>query len=137
VLRTQHGTHWHEIITVDESWLHLNTDHGSPELPPDKKFPERERHTFQSGKLMLMIVWNPTGFYVINVLSKGIKFNADHYIANVLTPLVEWHKTQVGRTNRKLIGHTDNARLHTAKMSLDFLEQNGMKKHLTHRTHLI
>jgi hypothetical protein len=72
-------------------------------------------------------VWNPNGSHVINALSKGIKLNADHYIADVLIPLAEWRKTQVRRTDRKLIVHTDNTRSHTPKVSLDFLEQNRMK----------
>jgi hypothetical protein len=41
--------------------------------------------------------------------------------------LFQWRKAQFGRTERKLTVHADNARLHPAKISLDFLEQNGMK----------
>jgi hypothetical protein len=69
--------------------------------------------------------------------SKGIKFNAHHSIPDAVIPLAEWRKTQIRRIDRKLIVDADNACPHTAKMSLDFLEQNGMKKHLTNRTHLI
>jgi hypothetical protein len=79
---------------------------------------------------MLTIVWNPNGFHVIDVLPKGIKFNADHYITDAFIPWAEWRKTQVGRTDRNLIVHGDNAGLHTAETSLDFLEQNGMRKAL-------
>jgi hypothetical protein len=104
-------------------------------LPSDGKVPEREHHTVQSEKLILTIAWNLSGFHVINCLSKGIKFNADNSINNILDPLAEWRITRVSRTNRKLLVHADSARPHTAKMSLDFLEQNGMKKHLTRRTH--
>jgi hypothetical protein len=71
---------------------------------------------------MLTIVWNPNGFSVINVLSKGIKFNADHCIIDVLILFAEWRKPQVGRTDRKLIVHGDCTRSHIEKMSLDFLE---------------
>jgi hypothetical protein len=78
--------------------------------------------------LALTTVWNPNGFHIINGLSKGIKFNADHSITDVLILLAEWLKTQVGRTDRKLIVHADNACRYTAKMSLDFLEQNRMSK---------
>jgi hypothetical protein len=53
-----------------------------------KKFP-RENNTQFSRKIDLDDCWNPTGFHVINVLSKGIKFNVDHYITNVLIPLAE------------------------------------------------
>jgi hypothetical protein len=37
-------------------------------------------------------VWNPNGFHVINVLLKGIKFNADYCITDALIPSVEWRK---------------------------------------------
>jgi hypothetical protein len=75
--------------------------------------------------------------HIINGRSRGVEFNADHYIPDVAIPLAEWRKSQVGRTDRTLIVHADNSQPHTATMSLDFLEQNGMKKHLTHRSHLI
>jgi hypothetical protein len=39
---------------------------------------------------MLTIVGNPNGFHVSNVLSKGIKFNANDYITDVFIPLAEW-----------------------------------------------
>jgi hypothetical protein len=86
---------------------------------------------------MLRIVWNPNGFHSISVLSKEIKVNADHYVASVLILLAEWCKTQVGRTDRKLIVHADNARPGTATISLGSREQNEMKKHTTRRTHLV
>jgi hypothetical protein len=57
---------------------------------------------------MWTFVWNPNGFHVINVFSKGIKFNTDHYITDVRIPLAEWLKTQISRTNRKLIVQTEN-----------------------------
>jgi hypothetical protein len=76
---------------------------------------------------MLTIIWNPNGFRVTNVLSTGIRFNTGHYITDLLIALAEWPKTQVGRTDRKLIVRADNAHPYFAKMSLDFLEQNGMR----------
>jgi hypothetical protein len=36
---------------------------------------------------MLMTVWNASGFHLINVLSKGSKFNASDYMTNILGPL--------------------------------------------------
>jgi hypothetical protein len=79
---------------------------------------------------MLMIVWNPNGFHVISVFSKGIKFKADHYITDIFNPFAEWRKTQVGRIARKLIVHADIARRHSTEMCLDFLEQNRLNKEL-------
>jgi hypothetical protein len=80
-------------------WFYLNTDHKSIWLPADGKVPERERHRVQLEKLMLTVVWNPNCFHIINVLLKGIKFNADHYITDVFILSAEWRKTQVGKTD--------------------------------------
>jgi histone-lysine N-methyltransferase SETMAR len=77
---------------------------------------------------MLTIVWNPGGFHLVNILPKGFKFNASHYVTQIFDSLSKWRKTQVGRTSRKLIVHADNARPHTAKMTSQFMEQNSMQR---------
>jgi hypothetical protein len=59
---------------------------------------------------MLTIVWNLGVFHGINVLSKGINFNTDHYLTDALIPLAEWRKASVSRTNRNLIFHANSAR---------------------------
>jgi hypothetical protein len=75
-----------------------------------------------------MIVWNPSGFHLINALPKDCKFNANFGVTQVLGPLSVWRRTQLGRTNRKLIVHCDDARPHTARMALDFMERNAMER---------
>jgi hypothetical protein len=79
---------------------------------------------------MLTIVWNPTGFYRIVALPKGVKFNADYYISQILDPLTEWRRSQVEGSNRRLHVHVDNARPLTAKKVTEFLAGNGMKNSL-------
>jgi hypothetical protein len=37
---------------------------------------DRERQMIQSPKLMLTVVWNPSGVHVVKSLPTGIKFNA-------------------------------------------------------------
>jgi histone-lysine N-methyltransferase SETMAR len=78
--------------------------------------------------MMVAIVWNPTGFYRIVALPKGIKFNSDYYISHKLDPLAEWRRTQVGGSERRSHVHADNARLHTAKKITEFFAGNGMKR---------
>jgi hypothetical protein len=41
--------------------------------------------------MTVTIVWNPTGFYRIVALPKGMKFNPDYsyYISHILDPLPE------------------------------------------------
>jgi hypothetical protein len=86
---------------------------------------------------MLTIVWNANGFHVISGLSKGIEFSADHCITDLLVSLAEWRKIQVGSMDQNLIVHPDNARPHTAKMSLGLLEQNGKESHLPYPRDLV
>jgi histone-lysine N-methyltransferase SETMAR len=127
-LRIQHDRAWHDIVTLDESWFYLTTDHESIWLPEGGAVPERERHTIQSKKFMLTIVWNPSGFHLINILAKGCTFNSTHYITEILSPLADWRLTEAGGCKRKLIVHADNARPHVARQTIGFLEQNGMKR---------
>lgn len=128
MLEIQQVRSWHDIVTLDESWFYLCTDHEMIWLQSDEKVPERERPTIQSKKLMLTIVWNPNGFHLINVLSSGCKFNASHYVTNVLGPLTDWRAVQAGGSRRKLIIHADNARPHVATVTQQFLEHNAMKR---------
>jgi hypothetical protein len=67
---------------------------------------------------MLRIVWNRNGFHLINVLSKAIKFKTTHDVTDILVPLLERCKTQVGGKDRELIVHVDDARGHTARVTL-------------------
>jgi hypothetical protein len=64
------------MATLDESWFYLNMDHELIWLEWDEESPGRERHTMQSEKAMIAIVWNPSGFYLIILRPKGFKFNA-------------------------------------------------------------
>jgi hypothetical protein len=126
-------------VTLDESWFYLNLN-PDPELiwlQPDGEIPERERPMIQSEKVMLTIVWNPSGFHLINVLPKGFKFNAIFYVTQILGQLSDWRRTQVGRTNRKLWVDADNARPHTATMTLQFMQQSAMRRDPNPHTHPI
>jgi hypothetical protein len=81
-LEVQRDQAWHNIVTLDEPWFHLTTDHESIWFPSDEKVPERQRHMIQSKKFVLTIVWNPSGFLLVNVLPMGHKFNSDYYITD-------------------------------------------------------
>jgi histone-lysine N-methyltransferase SETMAR len=124
MLERQEWRSWHDIMTLDESRFCLHRDHELISVHPDADIPERERHTVHSQKVMLTIVWNPGGFHPVNILPKGFQFNASYYVTQILDPLSKRRRTQVGCTNRKSIVHADNARPHTARMALQFMEQN-------------
>jgi hypothetical protein len=60
--------------------------------------------------MMTTIIWNPTEFYRIVALPKGMKFNGDYYISHILDPLAEWRRSQAEGSDRRLNAHADNAR---------------------------
>jgi histone-lysine N-methyltransferase SETMAR len=128
ILQHQKDMTRHDIVTIDESWFYLTTDHQRIWLPEETEGPERERISFQSRKMMVTIIWNPTRLCRIVALPKGMKFNADYYISHILDPLAEWPRSQVGGSNRGLHVRAENARPHTAKKATEFLAGNGMKR---------
>jgi hypothetical protein len=83
MLEVQDDRAWHDIVTLDDSWFYLGTDHEFVWLSQDEKVLEGERHTIQLKKVMLTIVWNPRGFHLIKVLGNGRKFNSGYYIAEI------------------------------------------------------
>jgi hypothetical protein len=77
---------------------------------------------------MLIIVWNPQEFHLVNVLPKECKFNTDYYITELLSTFSDWRLTQKRRIDRKLLFNTDNTCQYTVQASTDFLEAHGMEK---------
>jgi hypothetical protein len=61
-----HG--WHFVITLDESWFYLSTDHEQIWLQADQEPPERAKHTIQDKKTMVTIAWNPLEFHLVEAL---------------------------------------------------------------------
>jgi hypothetical protein len=45
---------------------------------------KHEWHIVQSPKMIIIIVWSPISFHVVDVLSKGSKFNDHHYVSAIL-----------------------------------------------------
>jgi hypothetical protein len=56
MLERQERRSWHDIVTLDESWLYLHRDHELIWAQLDTEIPERERHTVQFQKVVLTIV---------------------------------------------------------------------------------
>jgi hypothetical protein len=76
VLSVQSTLQWNDLVTLDESWIYLFSEHDLMWSVPGEIIVDRERHTVQSPKFMLTVVCNPIGFLVLKVLLKGPKFNA-------------------------------------------------------------
>jgi hypothetical protein len=115
VLSVQITRQWHDIVTLDESWIYLLSEHDLMWTAPGDIVVDRERHTVQSPKFMLTVVWNLFGFHVLKTLPKGRKFNTQYYINDILVTISDWRRQTGGTWPNKLWVHSDNARPHTAK----------------------
>jgi hypothetical protein len=71
---------WHDIVTLDESWICLFSEHDLMWTAPGEIVVDRERYTVQLPKFMLSVEWNSIEFHVLKALPKGRKFNAQYYI---------------------------------------------------------
>jgi hypothetical protein len=87
VLSVQSKRQWHDTVTLDESCIYLFSEHDLMLTAPGKIVADRERHTVESPKFMLTIVWNPIGFHVLKTLPKGRKFNAQYYTNDILVAI--------------------------------------------------
>jgi hypothetical protein len=93
---------------------------------------DRERHTVQSPKFMLTVVWNPIGFYVPCSESppEGTQIQCTilYYTNYILVAISDWRRQTGGTQPNKLWVHSHDARPHTAKMSRDYIGLNRMKQ---------
>jgi hypothetical protein len=99
MVQHQKNRPWPGIVTLNASWFDFTIDHERIWLPEGTESPERERITVQSGKAVVVIVWNPTRFCRIVALPKRMKLNAYYYIFHIFDPLAEWRRSQVAGSN--------------------------------------
>jgi hypothetical protein len=89
----------------------------------------KPRLDIQSKRFMFTIIWNPTGFYIIDRLPNNTKMNSDHSVINIVT-LFEQAIFPRGRDphQKRLLIHLDNCSVHTSRASTDWLEEHDMHR---------
>jgi hypothetical protein len=122
ILQEQHGSSWRDLVMLDESWCSRRTDHERIWLAPGETPPDRERHTVQSPKFMLRIVWGTTGFHVVKLLLKG----------GVIPPLT----TRLKSCLRSCVGATRSQERPASRLGT-FLRPLGWRRLLILHTHQI
>jgi hypothetical protein len=77
---------------------------------------------------MMAVVRNPSGFYLVIAFPKGLRFTVEVNTREILQEIKNWREQHgVGSAQKSSI-HAHNAKHHTAKLSMDFLEANDMRK---------
>jgi histone-lysine N-methyltransferase SETMAR len=110
--------------------MFLFSEHNLMWTAPGEIVVDMERHTIQSPKFILTVVWNPIGFHVPGSENppEGGKFNSQYQTNDVLVSISDWRRQTGGTRPDKLWVHSDNARPHTAKMSRDYIPLNRMEQ---------
>jgi hypothetical protein len=128
ILSVQSTCQWYDIVTLDESWIYLFSEHDLMWTAPGEIIVDGERHTVQSPKFMLAVVLNPIRFHVLKALPKGRKFNTQYYTNYILVAISGWRRQTGGTQPNKLWVYSDNARPHTANMLRDYIGLDRRKQ---------
>jgi hypothetical protein len=75
---------WHYLVTGDESWFFFDTSLRRMWTLSRDDVATKPRQQIQSKKFMFTIIWNPTGFYVIDRLPNDTKMNSDYFVTSTL-----------------------------------------------------
>jgi hypothetical protein len=116
----------HDIVTLDESWFYLSTDYEFVRLSRDKKVSERERHTIQS-KIHIHDRFESARVPFDQGSRKRSQVHTGYFIAEILEPLSECRSIEAAVNERKFLVHANNARPHTAQLSIQYFNENRMK----------
>jgi hypothetical protein len=89
----------------------------------------QKRDLIFKAKFIFRIIWNPSGFYVVDRLSNDTKMNSAYFVTNILTPLEQaiFPRGRVSQQKRLVI-HLNNCSVHTSRASRDWLEEDDMRR---------
>jgi hypothetical protein len=77
---------WHHLVTGDESWFVFDTSPRRMRTLSRDNVAIKPRQQIQSKKFMFTIIWNPTGFYVVDRLPNETKMNSAYFVTNLIAP---------------------------------------------------
>jgi histone-lysine N-methyltransferase SETMAR len=118
------------LLTVDETWIH----HFDPESREQSKQwltrgcnpPLKAKVVPSLGKVMATVFWDASGIVHIDYLERGVTINAEYY-SNLLQNDVRsaLRRKRPGKLSSTPLLLHDNARPHTAKRTLEVVENLG------------
>jgi hypothetical protein len=89
----------------------------------------KQRLDIQSKKFIFIIIWNPSGFYVVDGLPNDTKMNNTYFVTNQFIPVEEatFARGRASRQKRLVVRH-DNCSVHTSRASKDWLEEHSIRR---------
>jgi hypothetical protein len=87
----------------------------------------KPRQQIQSKKFMFTIIWNPTGFYVVDRLPNDTKMNSDYFATSIHISLEQLiFPCRRAPHEKRLVVSVDNRPVHKSRGSADWLEKHGI-----------
>ena len=116
----------HNIVTADETWIHhydpetkrQSMEYRHPGSPPRRKFKTQS----SIGKVMATFFWDVSGIIHVDFLEPGTTINAERYISTLKSLKARLRRV---RGNKKITLHHDNARPHTARATVQAIDDLG------------
>jgi hypothetical protein len=126
-LHTAELDSWHHRVTGDESWFFSNTLVCRMQTLSRDNVVTKSRLDIQNKKIIFIIIWNPSGFYVIDTFPNDAKMNSAYFMTNVPIPLEQaiFPRGKAPHQERLAV-HLDNCSVHISRVSIDWLEENGI-----------
>jgi methylmalonyl-CoA mutase N-terminal domain/subunit len=120
-LEAMQRTHFHHIITGDESWFDLEYQYTSQWSVSRDEVPQRVGPAIDTAKFMLTAIWGGNGLHLLDLMPSQCRFNAQYFVEHVMAPLVQMAFPQ-GRTRYtpRLNVHLDICRVHISKVTEQF-----------------
>jgi hypothetical protein len=91
---------------------------------------------YSRQKFMFTIIWNPSGFYIVDRLQNDTKMNNGYLVTNIPTRFEQAIFPRGRASHQKwFMIHLDNCSVHTSRTSTDWLEEHGMRR-MSHLSNL-
>ena len=120
-----------DVATGDECWISFFTTRDKQSnmvwLSDEEPRPQILKEGFRSRKRLFTIFFNSQGPMCVDVMPQQSTITAQYYTDQVLPQVLE-HQAKFAPTRRRsrLLLHHDNAAPHKARLSVQFLEQQGI-----------
>jgi hypothetical protein len=118
---------WHHLMTGDESWFFFDISRHRMWTLSRDDVATKSRQQIHSKKIMFTIIWNPTGFDIVDRLPNDTKMNSDYFVTNTFISLEQMiFPCRMAPHEKRLVVSADNCSVHTSRGSIDWLEKYGI-----------
>jgi hypothetical protein len=77
------------LVTGDENYFYLEYNHATKWCVCPNDSPPRVRTTIACQTFIPTVIWGVTGFYMVDLKTPQRPFNLEHFIEQIMTPLVD------------------------------------------------